>query len=146
MMAAVRAGDADGIGRGLGLLRERDLGRLFAARMVSAYGTAMAPIAMAFGVLELTGSATAMGVVIASETGAVALFQLLGGALADRGSRKRMMVSADLLAAASQGLIAALLITGGARVAELAALMAVTGGAFALHYPAAMGLVPLVVV
>jgi MFS family permease len=145
MMAAVSTGGADGVGRGLGLLRERDLGRLFVARMVSAFGTAMAPIAMAFGVLELTGSATAMGVVIASQTGAVALFQLLGGALADRGSRKRMMVSADLLAVASQGLIAVLLITGDARVVELAVLMALTGVAFALHYPAAMGLVPLVV-
>ena len=60
MIPAVSAGDAEGIRGGLGLLRERDLGRLFAARLVSAYGSAMAPVAMAFGVLELTGSATAM--------------------------------------------------------------------------------------
>jgi predicted MFS family arabinose efflux permease len=105
----------------------------------------MAPIAMAFGVLELTGSATAVGVVIASQSGAAALFQLLGGALADRGSRQRVMVTADLLALTSQGAIAFLMITGQARVVELAGLMAVTGVAFALHYPAAMGLVPLVV-
>jgi MFS family permease len=144
-MAAVSASGGEGIERGLGLLRERDLRRLFAARMVSAYGSAMAPVAMAFGVLELTGSATAMGVVIASQSGAAALLQLLGGALADRISRKRMMVAADLLALTSQGAIAFLMITGEARVAELAALMAVTGAAFALHYPAAMGLVPLVV-
>jgi MFS family permease len=145
MMAAMSAGDGVGIGRGLALLRERDLGRLFVARFVSAFGSAMAPIAMAFGVLELTGSATAVGVVIAAETGAAALFQLLGGALADRGSRKRVMVTADLLALTSQGAIAVLLLTGEARVGELAGLMAVTGVAFALHFPAAMGLVPLVV-
>jgi predicted MFS family arabinose efflux permease len=105
----------------------------------------MAPIAMAFGVLELTGSATAVGVVIASQTGAVVLFQLLGGALADRGSRQRVMVTADLLALMSQGAIAFLMLTGRASVGELAGLMAVTGVAFALHFPAAMGLVPLVV-
>ncbi|MFQ5698955.1 MAG: MFS transporter [Myxococcota bacterium] len=138
-------GHGRGSDRGLRLLGERDLRRLLAARLVSAFGSAMAPIAIAFGVLELTGSATAMGVVIASETGAAALFQLVGGALADRGSRQRVMVAADLLALASQGLIALLLIHGEARVAELAALMAVSGIAFALHYPAAMGLVPLVV-
>ena len=143
-MTAVSGRDGMG-GRGLGLLRERDLGRLFAARLVSAFGSAMAPIAMAFGVLELTGSATAMGAVIASQTGAAALFQLLGGALADRGSRQRVMVIADLLALTSQAAIAVLLISGEPTVAELAALMAVTGVAFALHYPAAMGLVPLVV-
>jgi MFS family permease len=105
----------------------------------------MAPVAMAFGVLELTGSATAMGIVIASQSGASAMLQLVGGALADRISRQRMMVTADFLGMTSQGLIAFLLITGQAGVAELAVLMAITGVAFALHYPAAMGLVPLVV-
>ena len=78
---------------GLDLLRERDLGRLFVARLVAAFGSAMAPVAMAFGVLELTGSATAMGIVIASQSAASALLQLVGGALADRTSRQRMMVS-----------------------------------------------------
>ena len=58
---------------GLDLLRERDLGRLFVARLVAAFGSAMAPVAMAFGVLELTGSATAMGIVIASQSGASAV-------------------------------------------------------------------------
>ena len=134
-----------GFGDGLDLLRERDLGRLFVARFVAAFGSAMAPVAMAFGVLELTGSATAMGIVIASQSAASALLQLVGGALADRISRQRMMVTADALGMVSQGLIAFLLITGQANVPVLAALMAVTGVAFALHYPAAMGLVPLVV-
>ena len=35
----------------LDLLRERDLGRLFVARFVAAFGSAMAPVAMAFGAL-----------------------------------------------------------------------------------------------
>jgi MFS family permease len=145
MMRAVSAESGDGIRDALDLLRERDLGRLFVARFVSAFGSAMAPVAMAFGVLELTGSATAMGIVIASQSGASAMLQLVGGALADRISRQRMMVTADFLGMTSQGLIAFLLITGQAGVAELAVLMAITGVAFALHYPAAMGLVPLVV-
>ncbi len=55
------------------------------------------------------------------------------------------MVAANLLALTSQGAIAFLMITGEARVVELAVLMAITGAAFALHFPAAMGLVPLVV-
>ncbi len=144
-MAGVTSTSDGGIARGLGLLRERDLGRLFTARLVSAFGSAMAPVAMAFGVLELTGSATAVGLVIASQTGAVALFQLLGGALADRGSRQRLMVAADALALTSQAAIALLFLTGNASVGQLAVLMFVTGTAFALHYPAAMGLVPLVI-
>lgn len=133
------------VAQGLRLLRERDLGRLFWARLVSAFGSAMAPIAMAFGVLELTGSATAVGLVIAAETGALALLEVLGGAIADRGSRQRVMVAADVLALVSQGTIALLLLTGEPSVLQLALLMAVTGSAFAFHYPAAIGLVPLVV-
>ena len=65
------------------------------------------------------------GVVIASQTGASALFQLLGGALADRLSRQWVMAAANLLALASQGVIAFLLFSGDARVVELAGLMAV---------------------
>jgi len=144
-MRAVTAESEKSIAAGLNLLRERDLGRLFVARLIAAFGGAMGPVAMAFGVLELTGSATAMGIVIASQSAASALLQLVGGALADRISRQRMMVTADVLGMTSQGLIAFLLITGQANVPLLAALMAVTGVAFALHYPAAMGLVPLIV-
>ncbi len=127
------------------MLRERDFAHLFWARLVSAFGTAMAPVAMAFAILDLTGSATSVGIVLASETGAVLLFQLLGGTLADRGSRKRMMVLADAMATTSQGTIALLLVTGQAEIPVLAGLMAVTGVSFALHGPASVGLVPQVV-
>ena len=54
----------------LALLREHDVSRLFAAYLVTYTGTAMAPIAMAFGVLELTGSTRDTGFVIAVPTAA----------------------------------------------------------------------------
>lgn len=127
------------------LLRQPNFARLFAARLVSAFGSAMAPIAMAFAVLELTGSARDMGLVIAAQTASQVAFQLFGGALADRSSRKRVMVAADLLALVTQGTMALLLISRQAEVPTLVALMAVNGVAFALHWPAAVGLVPQVV-
>ena len=133
------------LSEGLGLFAERDFTRLFAARLVSAFGTAMAPVAMAFGVLDLTGSATAVGLVVAAQAGAQVLFQLLGGALADRGSRQRMIVLADLLAMTSQGTMAALFFWDLADVPTLSALMGLNGVAFALHWPAAVGLLPQVV-
>ena len=49
--------------------------------MVSYTGTAMAPIAMAFGVLELTGSAADAAFVIAAPTAASIVVLLLGGLL-----------------------------------------------------------------
>ncbi len=105
----------------------------------------MTPIAMAFGVLELTGSPSAMGLVISAQIGAQVIFQLLGGALADRSSRKRMLVLSDLLAMTSQSAMALLLLTHTASIPPLMALMAVNGVAFALHWPSGVGLLPQVV-
>jgi MFS family permease len=132
---------------GLLLLRERDFARLFTARLVSAFGTAMVFVALPFGVLELVGSENPapVGYVIASATGSQLLFQLFGGALADRGSRQRMMVGADILAVLTQAAMATLLLTGTATVPLLMGLSALMGVSFALHWPASVGLVPLVV-
>ena len=133
-----------GLRAGLALLREPDIARLVAARLVSAFGTAMAPVAMAFGVLEITGSARLVGVVIASQTAAQLAVQLFGGALADRWSRRRQMVGADLLAAAAQCAMAWLLLNPSGEIWPLAVLMAVNGVGFAFHWPAAVGIVPQV--
>jgi MFS family permease len=136
---------AQGIREGLQLLRAPSFARLFGSRLISAFGSAMAPVAMAFAVLDLTGSAASMGLVIASQTGAQVAFQLFGGALADRGSRQRMLVLADLLSMSTQAAMAVLLFTGSAEVQTLCLLMAVNGVAQALHWPASVGLVPQVV-
>src|SRR4051794_4464994 len=51
---------------GLGALREREFRLLFLATATTRLGSAMAPIALAFGVLELTGSVTDLGFVLAA--------------------------------------------------------------------------------
>ena len=131
---------------GLELLREPDFARVFAARLISAFGSAMAPVALPFAVLDdLGGEPSDVGLVIAVGSGAQVLMQLFAGALADRGSRRRQMVAADLLAAGGQGVIAALLLAGRATIPVVVALHALSGIALALHFPAAVGLVPLVV-
>ena len=76
---------------------------------------------------------------------AQAAMQLFAGALADRGDRRRQMVGADLLAATAQGTLAALVLSGLGSVRAALALNVCVGIAFALHFPAGVGLVPLVV-
>ena len=105
----------------------------------------MTPVAVAFGVLDLTGDASRVGVVLACQIGAQVALQLLGGALADRGSRQFQMVRADVLAGAALAAVAYLLVSGQAVVGWLGALMAVVGVALALHGPASVGLLPQVV-
>ncbi len=126
---------------GLQLLKRRDFAKLFVAYFISYSGTAMAPIAMAFGVLDLTGSTKDSSLVIAAPIVAQVVLILIGGAIADRTSRQRMLVIADLLAMSSQLVIAYLFLTGQATVPVLIGLMLVNGTATAIGMPAVMGFV-----
>ena len=129
-----------------GILRQRAFCHVFLGRAVSLLGTAIAPIALAFAVLDQPGgSATKLGLVMASEAVAQVMFLLLGGVLADRFSRYRLMVGSDLLACAAQGSIAGLFISGAAPLGLVAALAAVTGAASGIFYPASRGLIPQIV-
>jgi MFS family permease len=129
-----------------GILRQRAFRHVFLGRAVSLLGTAIAPIALAFAVLgQPGGSATKLGFVMASEAVAQVMFLLLGGVLADRFSRYRLMVGSDLLACAAQGSIAGLFISGAAPLGLVAALATVTGAASGVFYPASRGLIPQIV-
>ncbi len=134
-----------GIGDGLGLLTRPDFARLFTAYLITYSGNAMTPIAMAFGVLELTGSTRDSSLVIAAPTVAQIMMLSIGGALADRTARQRLMVSAESLAATSQITIATLFLTGYASVPVLILLMLVNGVAVALNVPATTGFITQVV-
>ncbi len=126
---------------GLELLKKRDFVKLFAAYLITYTGTAMAPIAMAFGVLDLTGSAKDAAFVIAAPVVAQIILILVGGAVADRTSRQRMLILADLLAMCSQLTIAYCFLSGSASVPILVGLMLISGSATALSTPAAMGFI-----
>lgn len=115
---------------------------LFLGRLVSFLGNVMAPIALAFAVLDLTGSAGDLGIVLAARSLPTVAFLLVGGVWADRLPRHVLLVAFSLVAAVSQATAAVLLLTGGARVWQLAVLQAVNGMAAAFLGPASRGLVP----
>ena len=129
----------------LGPFRVRDFRLLFAGELVSLLGTAVAPIALAFAVLDLTGSATDLGFVLAAGWAPQIVFILIGGVLGDRLPRNLVMVGANLLSAGAQGASAALLLAGSAHVWQLALLQAVRGTATALFFPAAQSVAPQIV-
>jgi MFS family permease len=118
---------------------------LLAARTVAVTGNAMAPVAVAFAVLDLTGSPAALGLVLAARSVPNVVFLLAGGIVADRWPRRRVVIVAAVLSALTQGMAAATVITGVATVGLLAALEAVNGAAAAFIFPAAAGLTPLTV-
>ncbi len=129
----------------LAVLRRRDLRLLLGAQGASVLGDRMVAVALAFAVLEVGGSASQVGLVLACGALPMVVCVLAGGVVADRTSRRAVMVAADLVRLASQGASAALLIAGAAEVWTLAALAAVTGAATGFFNPASTGLLPAVV-
>ncbi len=127
------------------MLRRREFRLLLAGQAISALGDRVVAVALAFAVLEVDGSASAVGAVLAARTLALVACLLAGGVVADRLSPRTVMVAADLVRVLSQGVIAGLVITGAAEVWSLAALSAVTGAATGFFSPASTGLLPAVV-
>ncbi len=123
-------------------LREREFRLLFTGRTISLVGNAIAPVALAFAVIDLTGSKTDLGLILACREIPLVLFLLVGGILADRLPRNKVMMSANVVSGFAQACTAALLIAGHAEVWHLAALAAVNGGASAFFFPASAGVIP----
>lgn len=115
---------------------------LFAGELVSLLGTAVAPVAIAFAVLDLTGSATDLGYVLAAGWLPQIVFILVGGVAGDRLPRQAVMVAANVLSAAAQGTAAALLLTGVAEPWHLAVTQAARGTAIAFFFPASQSVIP----
>jgi MFS family permease len=127
----------------LGPLRERDFRLLFVARSASRFGGSMAPVALAFGVLNtLHGTPTDLGIILAARLIPTVCFLLLGGVLGDRLPRHLVMVGSNAVSSLSQFAAAGLLLTGRATVPNLAALAAVNGLSSAFFMPASEGIVP----
>ena len=130
---------------GMSLLRERNFLLLFLATLITTFGSAMAPIALAFGVLELTGSTSASAIVIAAPVVAQLLILMVSGTLADRTSRRQLIIYACAWAALFQALIAVAFIAEFATVPLLTGLTLMGGVVIAITFPATTGLIPLIV-
>jgi MFS family permease len=129
----------------LGALQEREYRRYFIGQSVSLLGDGMAPLALSFAVLDLTGSVTDLGLVMAARTVAMVACLLFGGVAADRFTPRKVMLGADLARFLSQSTVAILLIGGGAEVWHLIVLQAVNGAASGFFFPAITGLTPTIV-
>lgn len=115
---------------------------LVAGRTVSLFGGAFASIAMAFAVLDLTGSATDLGIVLAARSIPNVVFLLIGGVVADRLPRHKVLVASNVVSGLSQGVAAALLLTDTATIGLLVLVGVVNGSSSAFTFPASAGLLP----
>jgi MFS family permease len=127
------------------VLSNRNFRRFFVGQAVSLFGDGMVPVALAFAVLDATGSASALGLVLAAQALPLVSLLLVGGVFADRLPRRTVMLVADVVRCAAQAATAAVVLLDVASVWQIALLQALYGGASAFFNPALTGLTPMVV-
>ena len=127
----------------LRLLSEPGFRRLWLARTISLLGSALSPVALAFGVLDLPGAGPKdLAYVLTAQTATTLATVLFGGVLGDRFPRTRMLMLGEGLAGVSVGATAALFLTGRATTGLLVPLGALAGAGAGVLAPILGGLVP----
>jgi MFS family permease len=126
----------------LGALRHQQFRYLFTGQAASAIGDQVVIVALALYVTQRNGSATDLGLILAAQSLTLVTLLLLGGVIADRLARHRIMIAADLARAALHAVLATLILTGGASVAEMVVIELLFGAARAFFQPAYTGLIP----
>ncbi len=93
-------------------------------------------------VYEMTGSALALGIVIAAWGFPILLLSLYGGAVADRLKKRDLLIVTQVANGIITLIIAILIATGGIALWHLIAAAALTGIIFAFHVPARLAIIP----
>lgn len=123
-------------------LASRDFRLLWAGRSISLLGDGIFTVAVPWQVLAISNSPGALAAVGVAWTVPLVAFLVLGGVVADRFERRRVMLAADLLRGLAVGGLGALSLLGVIELWHVLALSVVFGVGEALFYPAFGGLVP----
>ena len=131
-------------GRAFRAFGSRDFRLLWSAQTFSLIGDAAFLTALGWRTFTLAGSGK-LGIVLVCQATAMLTTVLLGGAFADRFSRRRMMITSDLARLVAVGTLAGVDATGHLSFATLLVLAILMGLGDGFFYPASGGIVPLLV-
>jgi predicted MFS family arabinose efflux permease len=120
---------------GLRALRHRDFRVFFAGQAVSLVGSWMQQVAQAWLVLSLTNSPLRLGLVGSLNFLPVLLFAIVGGAVADRLPKRRLLVLTQSLLACQTLTLALLIVTGHVRYWHVCVMALVWGIANTIDLP-----------
>jgi MFS family permease len=134
--------DPPGEGGVLSIFRLRDFRLLVAGEGVSLLGDQFALIALPWLVLQVTGDALVLGLVLAIQGIPRALFMLVGGAVTDRFSPRAVMMAANGVRLVVVSLLATVTLAGTVHVWMLYAFALVFGLADGFFFPAQGAIVP----
>jgi MFS family permease len=131
--------------RVLEALSHRDFRLLWAGQTVSQIGDAAFVVALGWRAFTLTGKASSLGIVLMVESIGLVATLLIGGVLADRYSRKLLLISSDGARATVIAVLAAVDASGHLSFGVLIVFVALHGLGSGLFQPAFGGIVPLLV-
>jgi len=134
--AVAPAVGADAVPRIFAALAHRNYRIFFSGQVVSMIGTWMQITALGWLIYELTNSPLLLGAITASGQVPTWLFSLPAGAVADRVSKRRLLLFTQTVAMVLAFALAALSATPWIRAWHIAALSALGGTAFAFGMPA----------
>ena len=123
-------------------VRHRSYRWLLTGTTINSLGNAISPVALAFAVLDLGGSATDLGLVVAVYALADLVAVMGGGVLGDRLPRTTMMRLSNMLAGLVQAVVALGLIVGWASIPMLAVCGGVIGALGSLAGPSSQAVTP----
>ena len=123
-------------------LSHRPFALLWSGQTTSRLGNSLYRIALAWWVLEKTGSAAAMGTVLIFSSVPMLIFLLVGGVVTDRFPRLRVMWISDLLSGAVVTAVALLAATNRLEVWHVYVASILFGLVSAFFFPAATAAIP----
>jgi DHA3 family tetracycline resistance protein-like MFS transporter len=126
-------------------LRRADFARLFAGGAVSLAGDGIYLVAIAFQVLALTNTPTALSLVLLAWSAGLVACLPAAGVLVDRVARKPVLIAADGVQLVATAALGVLSVTGVLTVWHCAATAALVGAGAAFVKPAAAAILPSVV-
>jgi len=127
------------------VLSNRNFRMLWIGEGISLLGDQFYLIALPWLVLSLTGDALAMGTVLATAGIPRALFMLVGGALTDRFTPRRLMINSNLARMVLTGVLTVLVVTNLIQLWMLYAFALFFGLADAFFFPSQTSIVPKIV-
>jgi len=126
-------------------LRNRDFTLLTTGRTISLLGDGFFLVALAWQVYDISNVPSALSIVGVAHTLPMVLLVLVGGALADRYDRRKLMIWADLIRALAIGALGILSIAGSLELWHIIVLIGFVGLGDAFFNPASSAIVPDIV-
>ncbi len=123
-------------------LRERDFALFWLGWTVSLIGDGFFIVAIAWQVFDLWNSPTALAIVGVAETISIVAFVLIGGVVADRFERRKVLIFSSTLRGVSVAILGLLAVTDSVELWQIFVLSAFFGAGQAFQGPAAGAIIP----